>query len=56
MDVAVGREDTHAVTLTVQLIDRPFSGATTIPGVTGTDGQFTPSGSVTVTASPAPSN
>lgn len=54
VDVVVGRENTHAVSLSVQLIDRSFSGNTLFPGVTVSDGQFVASGSVTVTASPAP--
>ena len=54
VDVAVGREDTHTVTLPVQLVDSAFRAETLIPGVTVTNGQFVPSGSVTVTASPAP--
>lgn len=52
--VVVGRKDEHAVGLSVQLADRPFSATTVIPGVTVTDSQFVASGSVTVTASPAP--
>ncbi|MNL07502.1 hypothetical protein D3C87_1281790 [compost metagenome] len=54
VDVVVGRENTHTVTLSVQLVDRPFSATSLIPGVTITDGQFTASSTITVTASPAP--
>lgn len=54
VDVSVGREDSHDITLPVQLAARDFSATGLIPGVAVTEGQFTASGSVTVTASPAP--
>jgi len=55
VDVVVGREDRHAIALTVRLIDRPFNASTTIPGVTVTDGQYAASGSTSVTSAAVPS-
>ncbi|MNL00291.1 Serine/threonine-protein kinase PknD [compost metagenome] len=55
VDVVVGREDRHAIALTVRLIDRLFSASSTLPGVTVTNGQYAASGSTSVTSSAIPS-
>ena len=55
VDLSTGYQDSHAVTIPVQLVATAFSGTTFTPGVSVTDGAFIPSGSVTVaTQSVAP--
>lgn len=48
IELSTGYQDSHAITIPVQLVDRAFSGTTLTPGVSVTDGAFLPSGSVTV--------
>lgn len=48
VDVSTANQDSHAVTIPVQLVDRTFNGTSLTPGVSVTDGAFIASGSVTV--------